>query len=122
MKKIQSHPTKTVLTICLGFLVVYLITKHRWALTVAVLVCLAGLFSDFLAEKIDWAWGKLTEVLALIVPNILLSAVFYLFLFPVAILARLFGKKDPLMLKKGPATTWVEKKTGFDAPSFEKPW
>lgn len=122
MIKPPSNPAKTVLTICLGFLVVFLITKAKWALTTAVIVGLAGLFSDFLAKKIEWLWMKLAQVLALIVPNILLGAIFYLFLFPVALLSRLFGKKDPMRLKNSSATVWVEKKTGFDAASFEKPW
>lgn len=122
MIKPPSNPAKTVLTICLGFMVVYLATKMKWALTTALLVGLAGLFSDFLAKKIEWVWMKLTELLALIVPNILLGAVFYLFLFPVALLARLFGKKDPMMLKNTSATTWVVKEKAFDKPSFEKPW
>ncbi len=122
MKKQNSNPAKTVLTICLGFIVVYLITKAKWALTTAVVVGLAGLFSDFLAKKIEWFWMKLTMVLALIVPNILLGAIFYLFLFPIALLSRVFGKKDPMRLKNSSSTVWVEKNAGFDAPSFEKPW
>ena len=65
---------------------------------------------------------KLTMVLALIVPNILLGAIFYLFLFPIALLSRVFGKKDPMRLKNSSSTVWVEKNAGFDAPSFEKPW
>lgn len=120
--KIKSNPTKTVLTITVGFLVVYLITKWQWALTVAGIVGLAGLFSDFLAEKIEWLWMKLTWVLSLIVPNILLSLLFFLFLFPVALLMKLTSKKNFLQLKNSDTTTWIAQTKVFDAKSMENPW
>ena len=120
--KLKSNPIKTVLTITVGFLVVYLITKWQWALTVAGIIGLAGLFSDFLAQKVEWVWMKLTWVLSLIVPNILLSLLFFLFLFPIAVLTRLFGKKNLLQLKNTDTTTWIEDRKRFDAKSMENPW
>lgn len=122
MKNIKTDPVKTCLTITVGFLVVYLITKAQWPLMVALAVGLIGMLSAFLAQKVDWLWMKLTWVLSKIVPNILLGAVFFLFLFPIAVLSRLFGKKDPMMLKNTWASTWIEEKKAFDPPSFESPW
>ncbi len=119
---LKSNPTKTVLTITVGFLIVYLITKWSWALSVAGAIGLAGLLSDFLASKIEWLWMKLTWILSLIVPNILLSLLFFLFLFPVAILTRLFGKRNMLQLKNSDSTTWIEDRKEFDAKSMENPW
>jgi len=119
--KLKSNPTKTVLTITVGFLVVYLIAKWPWALTVAGVIGLAGLFSDFLAQKIEWVWMKITWILSLIVPNILMSAIFFLFLFPVALLMRLMSKKNYLQLKNAD-TTWISETKAFDAKSLENPW
>ncbi len=118
----KSNPTKTVLTITVGFLVVYLITKWQWSLTVASVVGLAGLFSDYLASKIEWVWMKITYVLSLIVPNILLSILFYLILFPIALLAKLFSKKNFLQLKNIENTTWFTERKVFDSKSMENPW
>lgn len=120
--KIKSNPTKTVLTITVGFLVVYLITNWQWAITVAGIIGVAGLLSDFLSEKIEWVWMKLTWVLSMIVPNILLSILFFFFLFPVAILSRLFGNKNLLQLKNSDTTTWIEDRKAFDAKSMDNPW
>ena len=121
-KKMKSDPKTTLLVITLGFVVVYLITRMNWALIVALVVGFAGLFSDFLAEKIDWLWMKLTWVLSMIVPNILLSLVFFLILTPVAIFSRILGKKDPLSLKNTAPSLFKDYNKVFDKPSFEKPW
>jgi len=99
MQKIKSNPIKTMLTISVGFLVVFIITKLNWALLVALVVGLIGLFSTFLSKQIEFLWLKLAWFLGLIVPNILLSAIFYLFLFPIAVLSKIFGKNDSFTLK-----------------------
>lgn len=122
MQKIKSNPVKTMLTISVGFLVVFIITKLNWALLVALVVGLIGLFSTFLSKHIEFLWTKLAWLLGLIVPNILLSAIFYLFLFPIALLSKVFGKKDPFVLKNTTETVFVTSNKQFDENSFEKPW
>lgn len=122
MKQIKSNPVKTVLTISIGFLVVYVITKLTWALNVAVIVGLIGIFSGYLSRKIEFVWFKLTMILSLIVPNIILGLVFYLVLFPIAILSRLFGKKDQLMLNSGYHSMYKSSEKKFEKISFENTW
>lgn len=121
-KKMKSDPKTTLLVIVLGMLVVYLVFRKDWALMTALGVGVAGLFSGYLAEKIDWLWMKLTWVLSMIVPNILLSAVFYVFLTPVALLSRIFGAKNQLSLKNTAPSLFKEHGKPFDKASFEKPW
>jgi hypothetical protein len=121
-KKIKSDPKTTLLVITVGMVVVYVITRMNWALIAALAVGIGGLMSGFLAEKIDWLWMKLTHVLSLIVPNILLSAVFYVFLTPIAILSRIFGKSNPLDLKNTAPSLFKDHSGKMDKASFEKPW
>lgn len=121
-KKLDFDPTKTVLVITVGMLVVFFITKADWALYVALGVGLAGVISGYLAEKINWVWMKLTWVLSMIVPNILLAIVFYLILTPIALLSRVFGGKDQLMLKNNAPTVFKAYDKKFDPASFENPW
>lgn len=118
----KSNPTKTVLTITVGFLIVYAATQMKWALNVSIIIGLAGIFSSFLAEKIEWLWMKLAWILSLIVPNILLSLVFFVFLFPIAILARITGNKNLLQRKQPKDTVFKTRNVRFDAKSFENPW
>lgn len=116
----KTAPFRTVLTISVGFIVVFLVTKMKWALMVSLGVGLVGVFSTFLSEQIDFVWGKLTWVLSLIVPNIILSIIFYLFLFPIALLSKIFGKKDPMMLKNKSTSVFRSVEKQFDERSFER--
>lgn len=122
MKANKTEPIKTVLTICIGFLFIFLITKHRWAVSVSIIIGLAGLFSPYLSKKIDYLWMKLTYVLGLIVPNILLSIIFYLFLFPISLVARIFRKEDPLKLTNKLNSVYENSNVLFDKKHFEHPW
>ena len=121
MKQPKSTPFRTVLTITVGFCIIYLATEMRWALITAICVGLIGVFSKFLSEQIDFLWNKLSWFLSLIVPNIILSIVFYFFLFPVALLSKLFGKKDPLFIKNRRASMFVDvEEREFDQKYFER--
>jgi len=122
MKTKTTNTTKTLLTISMGFLVVHLIGHWNWALMVSLGVGFIGMFSSFLSQKIEWIWMKLTVVLSYIVPNILLSAVFYLVLFPVAILSRIFGKKDIMRLKGGAQSCYIERNKSYSKDDFTYPW
>lgn len=129
MKNLKSDPTKTTLIISVGFLVIYLITvldwenpKMHWAISVSLIVGLIGVFSPFLSKIIDYLWMKLTWLLSLIIPNVLLSLVFYLFLFPIATLSKLISRKDPLMLKNKTDSIFQTTNKTFDGASFENPW
>ena len=122
IKNIKSEPIKTVLVITVGMMVVYLITKLQWTLYISVSVGILGVLSDYLAKKIDYLWMKLTWILSLIMPNILLSIIFYIFLTPVALLSRVFGEKNQLSLKNTSSTLFKDSNKKFDKASFEKPW
>lgn len=118
----KSDSTKTVLTITVGFIAIYLMTRVNWVLYLALFIGLCGVLSPFLSRKIDFLWMKLTLLLSYIVPNILLSVIFYFFLFPVALLSKVFGKKDPLKIKKTEGSLYVSSEKEFSKSSFEKTW
>lgn len=122
MKTSNSDPLKTMLTISIGFLVVYFITKYNWAVTVSLIVGSIGVLSTYLSKKIHFLWMKLGWVLSLILPNIVLTLLFFIILFPVALLSRLFGEKDPLRLKNKYDSVFKETNKQFDPCSFENPW
>ena len=103
-------------------MVVFLISKWHWAIYVSLVIGLAGAFSDYLSTKIDFVWMKLAWVLNKIIPNILLGAIFYIFLVPIATLSKLFGKSDPLNLKNKNASTFKNSNKNFEKATFEKMW
>ena len=122
MQKFKSNPARTVLTISMGFLIMYLFAKWNWALKVSVIIGLIGVFSTYLSQKIEWLWMGLGGLLGLVVPKIILTILFYLFLFPIASLSKLFTKTDTLMLKNERDSTFTDRKKEFDKTDFEKIW
>jgi len=121
-KKIVTDPVKTVLTISMGFLLIYIAKGWHWALVVSFIIGITGILSVYLSRQIDFLWMKLSKVLSMIVPNILLGVIFYVFLFPIAFISRLFGKKDSLRLKNNQASTYEVLEKSFTKESFEHPW
>jgi len=122
MKKEKSEPLKTVLTIVTGFGIIFLLTHIRAFLYAALIIGLAGSVSAYLAKLTDMAWMKLAQLLGLIVPNILLACIFYLVLFPLSLLAKLFKKKDALMLSGKTKSTFITVNKIFTKQSFDRPW
>ncbi len=123
MEKNTTNPIQTTLVICVGCIIIYLLSGWQAVIYIGLSVGLAGIFSPYLSRKIDFVWMKLAWVLSLIIPNIILSLIFYVLLFPVAALAKIFGKnKNPLQLKNNTHTTYIERNKEFDAASFEQPW
>ncbi|MBL1280009.1 MAG: hypothetical protein COA33_007045 [Fluviicola sp.] len=118
MKK--SNPSKTVLTIVVGFIGVYFLTKMKWPLTIATVIGLTGVLSSYLSEKIDWLWMKIGWVLSFIVPNIILTIIFFFFLFPISILYRIFRKEDPFKIKRQNESLYVSEQKVFEKESFER--
>jgi hypothetical protein len=71
---------------------------------------------------ISMLWMKLALLLGKVIPVVLLALVYFLFLFPVAMLARLF-RGDPLRLKiPGEQSFWIKREHFYTAGDLEKPW
>lgn len=121
-RKNKTNPTQTILVIVLGFLILFLVMSWRWTLYVAIVIGILGLLSPYLAKKIDYAWMKFAWLLSLIIPNVLLSIVFFFLLTPIAFLSRLIRKEDPLRLKNNNASLFKDSNKVFDKESFDNPW
>ena len=111
----------TILIISMGFLMLYLVFTWQWAVIVSLIVGAVGIISSYLSKKIEWGWMKLAKIMGYIIPNILLSIVFFLFLFPISLLSKLF-RKDPLMLSEKYKTYFIDINKEMDKQSFEKIW
>lgn len=121
MENVKSNPDKTILTISIGLIVVYYFSKVEAFLLVAIVIGLVGVFSHNLATKIEWFWMKLAQLLSYIVPNIILSIVFYFILTPIALLSRI-GKKNPLQLKNTSDSVFIDRTSEIQPSDFEKVW
>jgi hypothetical protein len=122
MEKKENRDYRTILVIVSGLLIIFLLTKTTWLLYIIVGVVTISAISVKAAEYIVLVWSAIGSVLKLIVPKIILAFIFYFFLFPIALLSRVFGQKDPLMLKNKHKTLFRVTDKTFDKASFERPW
>lgn len=111
----------TILLISTGFLAISLIFSMQWAAIVSLLIGLCGIFSTYLSTRIEWIWTKLGKILGIIIPGILLTLVFYLILYPVSIVSRLF-ETDPLLLSGKYNSYFLDINSSVEKKDFEKTW
>ncbi len=111
----------TILVISTGFLILYLIFSWQWAVLTSLIVGIIGIISGTLSRLIEKGWMELARLLSYIIPSILLGIVFYLILFPTALISKLFTK-DPLMLSDKHETYFIDINREVEKKSFEKIW
>jgi hypothetical protein len=120
-KNLKMNKYKSTLTIVIGFLLLSNYFHSKSLLTLSISIGIIAIFSEKANDKIISAWTKLTEILGMIMPNILLTVVFYCFLTPLAIISKL-NRKNILQLKNNSATTFIVNKKEFTKESLEKIW
>ena len=95
---------------------------ENWPMATAFVLGLIGIFIKSLAMLISTAWMKLAQGIGFVMSKVILSVVFFLFLFPIAMLFRLFNK-DSLKLKaRGRSSTYIERNHQFEAKDLENAW
>jgi predicted membrane protein len=120
----REKEKETILTICVGLLVIYLITKMHYPLLVyaAVVLGLTGMFSVFLTSKIANAWMKMAEGIGFVMSKVILSFIFFFILVPFAWLSR-FKKRDNLILKKKDSGTYyVDRNHTYTSEDLKQMW
>ena len=122
-KTSKEKVLETALVIATGFLVLYFVYDVREFLLVALIAGCVGIFLKPLGKVVAWAWYKLSEGLGMVMPKVLLTVIFYVFLFPFAMIARAFAK-DPLQLKrKGEdGSYWVDRDHDYQKEDLENTW
>ena len=96
----KTNKYLVILTIVAGFMAIYFIFKVEILLPIALGIAVASIASSFLTDQIVWVWEKIALILGTVNSKILLTAIFYIFLVPVAFISRLFKKQDSLILKR----------------------
>lgn len=113
---------KTSLTIVIGFLLLSNYFHYKPLQILAIIIGIIGILSEKANGKIIWTWNKIAQTLGLIMPNVLLTIVFYLFLTPLAFLNKLNRKKNPLQLINKTDSTFITHRKEFSTDSLEKIW
>lgn len=122
MKKIDFDPTKTILVITVGFLIIYYFTSWQWSLITSLIIGLIGVLSARLSEIVNYLWIRLTIILSYIVPNILLAMIYYFVLVPMAFMSKIFRKGDDLKLNNRSESTFFDVNREIDKASLKNMW
>jgi hypothetical protein len=113
---------KSTLTIVVGFLLLSNYFHSKPLLILSIIVGIISVLSEKANDKIIFIWNKIAEILALIMPNVLLTIVFFLFLTPLAWINRINRKNNPLQLKNNSNSIFISKRKEFSKDSLEKIW
>ena len=117
----SDGPKSTILVIVVGFLALHVIFSWSWAVIVSLVVGIIGILSGYASRIIEYIWMKIARILQYIIPNILLTLIYFLMLFPLSALSKIFTK-DMLMLSKEYDSYFFDVNKKADKQSFEKPW
>ena len=119
MKKDSSK--STILVISMGFLAIHLLFGWKWAGIVALSVGVIGVASRVVSDGIEWVWMKLSHLLSYIVPSVLLTIIFFLILYPISLLSKLFTK-DPLKLSRDYNSLFSDVNKEYTKEDLDKIW
>lgn len=119
----EQEKYKVIVTLVAGLLVIKYIFELEALVYVSFAIILASAVSSWMAEKIAWAWMKFAEVIGYVMQRVILSAIFYILLSPIAFFYRIFNE-DPLQLKKmEDSDSYYETRNHDYTPrDLAKPW
>ena len=122
MNKITSNPSKTLLTLSTGFLIVFILTNYLWTIYFAFIIGLIGIISNKLSILVEKLWFKIAEILGLIIPNILLTIIFFFILFPISMISKIFSKHLQTKFFQNEGSNYISINKLFEPRDFKNPW
>ena len=120
--KLKSNPPLTLLTIIFGLLFLNYFLQNKIVFYFSLLLSGVGVFSIKGSKIIEKIWFNVAYILSQIIPNILLSLIFFFVLTPLAILSKLFNSKSEYLSINNQDTTFKSQNKAFDKKSFERAW
>ncbi len=119
MKFNKSNTYQSLLAIALGLLLFYYLYKIDVLLILAIFIVFLSLVHLKIAQLFSTIWQGLAFILGLIMPKILLAAVYFLVLTPMAFFRKLFKSKK---LNNTINSNFIERNKTFTPIDFEQTW
>ncbi len=118
----NSNKYLTVLTIVFGFTLLNLFIDNKNITYLILVIAGASVFSNKLSVLIHSLWFMIAGVLSKIIPNILLSIIFFFLLTPLSLLSKLFNGQTDFKSKNNKSSTYIDTEKSFSKESFERSW
>ena len=113
---------ETCLVIATGLIIAWFVYQAKSLLIAAVVIGIIGAFINPLAHWINWLWYKIAEVMGAITSRVLLSIIFFGFLFPIALLYRLFNGDGLQLTKKEKGSYWTDTAKKYEKKDLVDMW
>ncbi len=120
--EIKSNPHSTILSIVFGLLIFFLFVENKYILYFSIILSALSIFSLSFSKLIEIVWFKLSLVLSKIIPNILLTIIYYFMLTPIGIIAKIFKIKSEFIIKNQKNSTFKNQRKSFEKESFKRAW
>lgn len=120
--KFNSNPPLTLLTIVFGLLSVNFFLEEKLIFYICLLISAIGVFSIKSSKIIEKIWYKLSFYLSQIIPNILLTIIFFIILTPIALFSKIFKNNSNFITKDNNNSIYKNQIKQFDKKSFERAW
>ena len=117
----KSKALETILILVAALIILFWIYHKKIFLLVSLILILIATTSEFLTKKISLAWLKFSEAIGKVMSKVILTAVYFIILVPLAFLFRLTGK-DQLQLKRKKDSYFVERNHLFSKKDIENIW
>jgi hypothetical protein len=120
----RKKDLEVCLVIVTGLVVLFLVKGWTLTLNIAVLTGITGIFSSKAASWLSIGWYKIADVLGTFTSKIILTVIYYLFLFPVALLFRIFGQNKNAGIKaRNAPSLWIDRGARiYSASDLKNPW
>jgi hypothetical protein len=122
-KKInREKELEAVLTICVGLLIIFYCSHSAYLLVVAIAIGLLGLFIKPAGHLIAKCWLLLGEAMGAVTSRVILGAVFFIVLVPIALFSRLFSR-NVMQVKKGQGPSYFrDRNHAYTAGDLKNTW
>lgn len=118
----RSNNKESVLAVVLLLLLVFRFTGSRYVVTGAILYIILALLVEKIAVATDVVWKKLTHVIGIVSNAVLLSLLFFLFIFPMGMVLRVFKKGSFIRFSPKLTSTFEVRNKVFTKKDLEQPF
>ena len=109
----------TILVFVMVLIILFLVYKNVKLIYAALALGAIAILIPALSRKIHDLWMKFAELLGFVMNKVILGIVFFIFLFPIAMLSRLF-RKNPLKVKKETDSYFSDRNFTYTKKSLEQ--
>ena len=122
-KKIDEiEKLKALLVIVTGLVIVGILTKAKGWFYAAGIVGVITLAIPVIGYWTVWLWYKISEVMGWFMSRVLLSTIFFLFLYPISIFAKMSSRNGMQLKRVKDKTIYTERNHKYMKEDIENIW